>query len=388
MGNIRLEEYEICRYLGTIEKYLKKNSISFYEVSPSFNSRDSVSVNKEARRMLDFVGLTNYIAVISYSRTGKNEGGNIELDNNKEVFIEISSEMLGDHNRVLAVMAHEICHKVLYVNGLYYRAPIPQIENEKLTDLATIYVGFSKLTLNGCYNQYKTEFGSKTTIHTVETGYLSLESFAMAFNMVCIRFGVTPSKHDLSPFASYAVSNHTFNNGNMPSIVELKDNLKYRQEYDAEEMSALVILEDIISQIKNKIINKHKNYYDSFIKPVDYVNDKIVDNFKVMEAYSRGVNTSNYESLQRIDSLKHIIGLLEKFSVVDFKKLLDIECPHCGYKKSNALKENATIFLKCPKCGYFFLWNGNQLNLPEEETTNTDESFFKKISSFFHKLKF
>ena len=144
MSDIRLDERQVCAYLETIEKSLKRKNYKIYEHTPSFNSSDSIEVNKEARKMLDFVGLNNYIAVINYTQHSVNVGGHIELDDSNEVFIEISSNFIYDKESVLAVMAHEICHKLLYVHGLYYRAPIPQIENEKLTDLATIYVGFGK----------------------------------------------------------------------------------------------------------------------------------------------------------------------------------------------------------------------------------------------------
>ena len=390
MQNIHLTENEIYEYLEKIENALRKPTHQFYEPSPSFSSDDSVSVNKEAIRMLDFVGLSNYTAVITYVKTKQNEGGNIELDNGKDVFIEINSELLVDKDKVLAVMAHEICHKVLFVNGLYYRPPIPQIENEKLTDLATIYVGFGKLTLNGCYKEFTTEFKEPnkiiTTKHVERTGYLSLESFAIAYNAVCIRYGITSETNGLNKYAIDSVRRANIVSAHMPSLSELKEILKKEQSLDAQQMKAIVILENSINKMKSKIISNHKKFYDDFITPFDYKTDKIGNPFKAIAVFNQySTVTHSYEVDEDIELLNQAIDIISKNKEIDYSVLLNIECPHCGYKKDNALKEHKEYFLKCPNCGYFFLWNASiqESNVIEDYKDIDKKNFIHKIKTIF-----
>ena len=392
MGNIRLSDKEIFDKLSLLDKVLKKESHKIYNPSFMFNSTDAVSVNKEARKMMDFVGLANYTAVITYSKTGINEGGNIELDNSKEVYIDISSDLLDDRNRVLAVMAHEICHKVLFVNGIYYSSPIPQIENEKLTDLATIYVGFDGLTLDGCYNMYTTDSMNQghmtTTTHTVETGYLTLDTFARAHVIVCARYGVSPITGGMNAYALDAVSAAQNNSYKRPSIQELKDLQKHIQENGAEQMNLLLIIEDAIDKMKKDVINSHINFYDELFAPIDYTNNTIKDQFQIIEAFSKyRYYHPGYIANKRKEYLRKMIVLLKECIETNYTVLLDIKCPHCGYMKKNALKENKSVYLRCPNCGYYFLWNANIIELHEKKDNCSIEeektSFKVFLKSFF-----
>ena len=70
--------------------------------------------------MMKFVGLNDYIPLITFVTTEESEGGNIELDYSKNVYIQISNKYRSNSDQILAIMAHEICHKVLYISGLYY----------------------------------------------------------------------------------------------------------------------------------------------------------------------------------------------------------------------------------------------------------------------------
>ena len=389
METLQIPEDKLFSYYERIEDALKKKEFFFYEPSSDFKSSDRISVNKEAKKMLDFVGLNHCIAVITYTKTKKNEGGNIELNSSNEVFIEISDDMIYSNNRVLAVMAHEICHKVLYFNGLYYKDPIPQIENEILTDLTTVYVGFGKLSLNGCFNEYEYKIESSNYVTTCKntetTGYLTLNTFALAYNIVCSRFNVIPDQTGLSKFAINAVQSNPFYSIAITSSV-LKDLLKEKQTDDAEEMKLIVLLEESLAKLKSNLHNRHKEYYNDFIKPFVYSNEEIKGNmFKALWVHSKYSNgTLDYRLLDRIDYLNNMLNLMKEVDIsINQDVTLNIECPQCGYKKRNALKEHKDIFLKCPNCGYYFQWNGSLINEKENLTINNKSSFFIRIKSFF-----
>ena len=183
-------------------------------------------------------------------------------------------------------MAHEICHKVLYINGVYY--PNNAIENELLTDLATVYVGFGKLSLNGCYHRkeektQKYQNGdlvtiTKTHVHTI--GYLSLRQFAVAYNYVCSCYGITNTEKR-SDLGEYAL--HMVDSIQIPVtyyiIDELKEILRKVQQADSDIVNSLVIIDALLSQIKNKIKLRHKHIREDLFLPFDYSgSDNRLDN--------------------------------------------------------------------------------------------------------------
>ena len=130
--------------------------------------------------MLKHIGLNNYLATITYENTIKGTAGYINLNYEKDVWITI--DKYGKHRKksVLAVMAHEVCHKFLFVNGIHFAQPFGDIL-EWYTDLATIYVGFATLTLNGCKIHSSYKFHDKVTTVIYLTGYLEKSNYEYAY---------------------------------------------------------------------------------------------------------------------------------------------------------------------------------------------------------------
>ena len=145
---IQLITKEIISYLCHIEQKAPRKQFALYETKHWIQPDTAIplaTVNDEAKNMLDFVGLHNYQTDIRFDVLNDNVGGNISLNNTKElvVHIRISSTYRNNWKATLAVLAHEICHKFLMVNGLY--CSIDVNVNETYVDLATMYVGFGEL---------------------------------------------------------------------------------------------------------------------------------------------------------------------------------------------------------------------------------------------------
>jgi len=81
------------------------------------------------------------------------------------------------------ILAHELTHHFLLTKGIY----VSDVdENERLTDLATVYIGLGKLTLNGYKEiEWTVRKDSKTFTYTYRVGYLSDSEIAMIVNRVC-----------------------------------------------------------------------------------------------------------------------------------------------------------------------------------------------------------
>ena len=388
MDEFNLDEREILSKLALIEKHLDGFNYNFYEVSSDFHPNDIISVQKEASKMMKFVGLNHHVACITYTNTDKGTGGNIDLDNSDNVFIEINQCYKYDTDKTLAVMAHEICHKVLYVHHLFF--PNNTIENELLTDLSTVYVGFGKLSLNGCFNESYSKnkvwkdnhWVDVTTTRKEYVGYLSLRQFALAYSIVCSYYGI-PSEKRLSGLnnlsskevKSLALLTHTPYN-----LEDIRQKLKNVQKQPAELARCIVLMESITSELKKRIQEDHKRFNDDFVLPYTRCNntDPIEKQIIVAELFSKYIDLDRKKK-ETIGQLQSFIEDYNTNHIISNSILLDIECPCCGYKKQKALKEQKEIFIKCPNCGYMFLWNANELKDPPKTQNENKTSMFDKL---------
>ena len=384
MDKYILDEVAIISKLAIIEKHLEGFNKCFYEPTSDFNSNDSLSVQKEASRMLKFVGLKNYFPIITYEKHNDSVGGQVELDNSENVFIEINEKFRGDSEKVLAVIAHEICHKVLYVHNLYY--PYLKIENEILTDLATVYVGFGKLSLNGCYSQEvstKMEWRNgnavevKTT-HSQTVGYLSLNQFALAFNVVCNVYGITYEEKikGLNQTSRAKVSSVTIKLLNPITIKEIRNSLKSIQDGDAKLYNSIIVMECILSDLRNKLKERHNQYRNDLLRPYGEGDpsqkvDKQIIAFSLLNKYK-----STNEDVILQQHLQNVIDYYKGHESLDCSALLDIECPICSYKKKSALKDYKRLFVKCPNCGYLFVWDAE---LKKETVVEDEDEEFVEV---------
>ena len=175
----------------SLSKRLENNKVYDLLEPWQFRSYDVIEVQEAGKKIGGFIGLPNLTFVITYTKQNKGTGGHIELNNNNDegVFIEIDPKYKNDCSIVLAILAHEICHKLVHINGLTQFG----FENEILTDVATVYTGLCKLSLNGCetvsvstQTQTEGEKSSNTvTTTTKKIGYLNRLQFAFVYNVVC-----------------------------------------------------------------------------------------------------------------------------------------------------------------------------------------------------------
>ncbi len=399
-----LSYYEVLSRLALIESHLGYDAMCFYDpIYTTYNGGDGLlNAQKEASQMMKHVGLTHHIPVITFTKTEQSVGGNIALDNSENVFIEINENYRNHPAQVRAVMAHEICHKVLFINGLYYSEKTKDLENEFLTDLATVYVGFGKLSLNGCYNERQTveysDVGKKTTTHKESIGYLSLSTFATAYYIVCTRFNVAPSDRilGLNKFASNEINKiHLIQRNNLKTE-DLIETLKTAQNTVSTTYKYIIVLEKILSQIKEKAREKHIGIHNDLVLPFNYDDEKLSrQQLLALNAISLYHNADDdFPVINEI--LSEFVNHIGDKSSIDFDEicqtLKDLECPICGFKKTNALQENKKALFRCKKCNHLFVWDG-ELQLKMQNAVENDNNFIsedelqpKKKKGFFFKL--
>lgn len=103
--------------------------------------------------------------------------GQIRNPGSEVSVIRIPFSSVGKPYTIGATLAHEMSHQILALNGKYY----PDInENEKLTDLASIAVGFGKLVLNGLALE-----ASGVEDLSVDLGYIGNDTKLFSYLLIC-----------------------------------------------------------------------------------------------------------------------------------------------------------------------------------------------------------
>ena len=75
MEQVNLQEEKILEILCDLEYRLPKRNFSLYIPSDDFDSKDIISVQKEASKMMKHLGMNDYIATITYEVTKDGTGG-------------------------------------------------------------------------------------------------------------------------------------------------------------------------------------------------------------------------------------------------------------------------------------------------------------------------
>lgn len=160
-----------------------------YRILRSFrcNPKNAIDLQKAAKRIAAFVGLEDLTFIPALARQREDIGGHIELENGQqEAFIEVSPRAGRSPQATLAVLAHEISHKLLQRKGISLgRGLLENYENEILTDIASVFIGLGKLTLNGAQTQSMTWNEGRPAILGTRTGYLNARQLAFVYRLVC-----------------------------------------------------------------------------------------------------------------------------------------------------------------------------------------------------------
>jgi ribosomal protein S27E len=346
-----------------------------------FDSSDAIKVQEAAKYIANHLRLPPLTFIISYTQQKLNVGGHINIDSNKDVFIEIDSYYKRDCDIVLALLAHEICHKFLQINNL---RDFRELENEMLTDAATIFTGLGKLSLNGC------EKSDGST--TVKIGYMNSQEFAFVFRLVCEMRRIPESAmlQGLSKEAANQVVNASYNNSycfneiffsndfilkkiseamkneigdSQKKVAKLNRNIRVIQEsvlpsannQYKEFHSFIKLSTEKLTSVANKSFNKEEhNYLKNLVnfEELELLKRKIIE--KDNEIENIGIALSGFVKVIRI----HFPKL---YPTQNLEFLFQFECPSCNNRMR--IGEKKLIKVKCPRCGYSFI-----IDTGEEET--------------------
>lgn len=380
---VQISNNSIISTLALIEAKLPFINHSFYSVSENFQSNDLISLHKEASKIFNFLGLHDYTVLISFVKMDKN-AGDIELNNNtdKAVYININETYKHNNAAVLCILAHEICHKLLYINNLY--VPNMRLENEIRTDLATIVTGLGKLTLNGCIN---TRISNKQ-IHKDMIGYLSDKQFAQAFYYVYSSRGISTKQMldgvdwNICNYIENLIKEESYNEGNLYTTSYL---VKQIQDKEASLLYYVKYLSHICDHINRSVKQSLKNKF-AFISSKEL---NIYNNERPLSLLL--TRSSIKEHFNNDENFQYLIEKIEQFIHDIYNRTGDIEsyidsttCPLCGYN-SNRLAKDDSVY-KCPQCHHLF-YNRTSLFTYKQEFENINEKEIKSLKEKISKLE-
>lgn len=386
MSKHNLSYQEILEHLMTIDGHVH---LPYREFAMPIRGS---SMKDIALGMMMHVGLIGYEPIIKYAKLDEGTGGHISLNNNpdRKVIITLSNATGVLWESELATLAHEICHKLLYANNCYF--PDKGEYNETLTDIATIYAGFGKLTINGCEIQTsKTDFfGTQTTTHY--TGYLVAHNYITAYKIVCSVNNVPKKDYEagldrskLDTLRYYEGMKYLRDIGrDIPSVLKsLRIDTLSR---DSACLRDIIQIEEYIKELKQEILQHQKDTIKKY-DGIENNNGDIISPYGVLFIQTIGSNVDRTQKSieQRFNPFGKILKSVElKTNITNLT--LNIKCPVCGFSKENALKEHKKTLIRCPKCKRVFYWDAS---LPTKESTISQKnktSLLNRIKSLFKRL--
>jgi hypothetical protein len=356
--------------------FLKKHSnIGMLKINAT---KDVIEMQKVAKKIANHIDLDNLTFIINYNDSfefSNNKGGQINLNEDRIVFIEISESLTGFPECVVATITHEITHKFLYLNRLAF---IDTYENEIFTDLSAIYLGFGKLLLNGHkvdriakpqeIRDIPEQFHSNEKKHYYqEVGYL--KSKQLTFIYITVNYMRTIEDNviyeDLNPEILKIVRALKKEYSQFFSTLKLIRKLFLELKEILYSLAFLdkmtryygnIVLEEQTSWVKRQFSETNKweenlvgerNY---FMKEWENKRNRITKTLKLQLKTANKKNHAikkinnkmiKYHNVQNQSELKSINEVIFNFS-----------CPNCS-QKLKSKKENIGIIV-CPYCKFKF----------------------------------
>ena len=340
----------------TLESNLPKRTFSIYQTSmtpPVNGSYTESQLEQEAVRMMEFIGLKGYCAEVKYEIMKENAGYIIGADRTYEkmAHIRVSTKFASSWTSLVAILAHEICHKLLPVYKL-------DTTDEVMVDLCTIYVGFGEVVLNGYFDD---SFGEGVQ----RMGYLAALNYKVAAQLVNVvrgRMSLEKAGYEDVDVLMTETLKIWLSYGTEREVV--KSLFRLYEQQKAELLRNVSLLEQCLSEIKmsQKLdLQRFNRRFGAFLcgkegdnamHVVDLIYQTYLQNPEFEPAFDPELETINSAIGALLFQLHKVRNLDLNYKVV---------CPACG-KSSPAI--NTDKLLKCPNpsCGFYFFHKGEPWN--------------------------
>lgn len=372
--DIYVSPRKIINNLRLIEAKVPRQSFEIYKPSQTPSSEMTENaISKEAQIMFDFAGLTGYVVNVTYEQLPEGVGGQILLNASRNVEISISESYKCNWPASLAVLAHEICHKVLFVNGL--NLPTTLL-NEVYTDLTTIYIGFGQLILNGCVTQ------QNGTTHFL--GYLTVDTYKITHLLVCAIYGEIASSQTgyatVDPFVIDALQKWESieNKGEAIGEIYIKRSRKY-----ISFLKDIQRLEQLLKHCKTSLYHQLGQLEESFFQDIGSTwnesKNKLAAFAIIYEqcVWEKEMGTAELSlplaSVNKAVSNATYDIFIKYQEVNQFEFHNAVSCPFCGETILGKRGDRDVYVEACPHCGKHFVYDASPWNPTARQREINDE---------------
>ena len=362
--DIDLSPRKILSYMRDLEDKLPKRKYSDFDPSTISSINNDDELNAAARKMMDFVNLEKYVPQCTFCKTKENVGGFTFQRNDYIVPISVSEHYKGNKAAVLAILAHEICHKVIYINGLRFDGAF-DFMNEIFTDICTIHVGFGILILNG----YRTIQGNSKCY----LGYLKFnvyqETFDIAKQILSDNSNTQKVGTDIFLEQSFEMWHSDTDKHRlfMNSFADIQD------EY-SKLIRDIALLEQMTRQITDNYTSTLDKADDYYFRRGDFFDCDTHELTKPIGAFSaiyENITTKgDQEKLQNYDDIinQAMLSLVDQCNDIQTEHLKyhTFRCPFCTKEATNEKFDSRKLIVKCPSCKKHFHVNFEHWNYTAE----------------------
>lgn len=359
MSNIYLSPRQILSYLKDLEaKVPVSNPVAYVPTDQNCFASEK-DLDREAKHILEYVGLPHCVPACKFQRIDGNYAGYTVNDRSVHAIpITVNEEYRNNISACRAILAHEICHKVIYLHGIDFQKPAPQEYNEIFTDLCTIYVGLGELVLAGYIDA-----GTRV----LKMGYLKADMYRQAFNIVAKATGRYGYKGDTDmndPLLEEALAIWT-TPGKMREA--LQKNFLKNEEAIAEVNRNILLLRQILDQVYTRHGDMLRKLSDDSVALGVFGGKSVEKPFALFSGIYEGLVGNGGKAVfspAQTDIFNLILSLTSEYKDIDIGALdyTMLRCPACGRTSKTNIFDRDTI-VKCPSCGLYFRFCNSLLNI-------------------------
>lgn len=354
---------EINSFLAQIHSKVQRNQFTLYTsrqiASHLLEDITEEMLAAEVRYMLDHSGLHGYNAVVKYVDLKEGTAGQISLNNSTEktVNINVSNQYRSNGHVLLAILAHEVCHKVLFVNGLYV---MDESLNETFVDLATIYMGFGELILKG----YRSRSGGVENI----LGYLMFDVYKVTHHLMCVLFDnkkVDDTDLEDIDIMAYDALKLWESKENKSQLL---NNILFESEKPVAKTQKYIACLETVLEACRKDLKEFHDLQNRAAFGSSESTDRLkrdLDMYSCIYEYTlrAGDQPQAYSTYaDKIDDiLEETLFNLQANGIPGFDNLgkrIPV-CPCCGERITGVKAEDEDVLVRCPSCRARFRYNGS-----------------------------
>ncbi len=360
---IYLSPRNLLKYLCALDNNIQKKDNSLYQGDAFEAPVTTESLNKEAGKMLLFAGLGYVTPVCRFAETDKSMAGYIS-DARKfsnQIHITVSEKYINDPLAIRATLAHEICHRVVYIHSLDKEDD--SIHNEIMTDLCTIYIGFGKLIKEGYLGQ------------KFKLGYLEFPMYLHACHIMNLM------GRNYNFIKRSDIENDIFLSETTDHWNETEDKTTFirqimiREEKEmAEEQRKILALINLLQQAYTKNASKMREVSARLEKCGEMKKGGKVNALQTFRhVYEWHVENPNQPKEEKPKEEKRFLSSMDAFilDLIEDNANVDLDnlgyhiakCPACGHEVSKNEWVGSNKLTRCEKCGITYLSSHTRLNV-------------------------